>query len=245
MSATRPRGPSVLKLLGRAFPLWIGGVLFVFGLVFGGIGVREGLREQAYRDQGLMADARVVDKSIVRAERAEQSTTRYVLSYRYTTAEGEPRDGTADVSVEEWERLEPGAALPIVYLPGQIDTSRPQDDGDAVLTIVFVSIGAAFALIGGTVAFMSGRSVARMIRVLRIGADTDGTVLRAAPTNVRINRVPQWQIHYRYRDGLGRVHEAASHVVSPREGSAWNEGDAGRVRFDPERPELSVWIGRA
>jgi hypothetical protein len=26
---------------------------------------------------------------------------------------------------------------------------------------------------------------------------------------------------------------------------AWNEGDAGRVRFDPERSQHSVWIGRA
>jgi hypothetical protein len=243
MSASRPRGPSALKLVARAFPLWIGGALLVFGTVFGAVGVREALREHTYRDLGRAAEAQVVDKSIVRAERDGNGATRYVLSYRYATAEGEPRDGTADVSVEEWEQLEPGASLQIVYLPGEIDSSRVRGESNVALSIVFLSVGAVCALIGGAIAFVSGRSVAHLIRVLRTGTDTEGTVLRAGPTNVRINRVPQWQIHYRYRDRLGHVHDGASHVVSPREGSAWNEGDAGRVRFDPERPELSVWIG--
>lgn len=245
LTASRPRGPSVWKLVGRSFALWIGGALFVFGLVFAAVGAREALVEQAYRDEGMTADALVLDRSIVRAERGEQGATRYVLSYRYTTAEGEQVESSADVSVEEWEGIEPGARFPIAYLPGQLDASRPSTAGDSIVPLVFLSIGGVFTLIGGAFAFTSGRSLVRMLRVCRVGTDTEGTVTRAGPTNVSINRVPQWRIHYRYRDRLGRVHEGASHLVSPREGSSWSDGDAGCVRFDPARPEQSVWIGRA
>ncbi len=100
-----------------------------------------------------------------------------------------------------------------------------------------------FALLGGVLAFAEGRYLVRAARVLRHGLVTEGTVLRAGPTGTSINRVSQWRIHYRYRDHFGRQQEGASHLVSPEEGLTWKEGDRGTVRFDRERPEISLWVG--
>jgi hypothetical protein len=74
---------------------------------------------------------------------------------------------------------------------------------------------------------------------------TEGTVFRAGPTDLSINRIAQWRIHYRFRDQFGRAYEGQSHPVSPEEGSAWKVGDKANVRFDRRRPENSLWLGRS
>ena len=242
---SQPAGPSLWTLLSRSVQLWVGTFLLLIGIVFGIIGFQELRKDQAYRTQGLTVNATVINKSILRAKRGENSRTRYIISYRFTSGQREAVEGSTDVPVEEWERLETGHSFPVTYLPGVPDSSRGQADEKWIVALVFLCIGGVFTLLGGGLAFFDLRVGLRAIRVSRHGMATEGTVVHVGPTSTSINRVRQWRIDYRYLDHLGRTHEGASHLLSPKDGADWKEGDKGRVRFDRERTEISVWIGAA
>jgi hypothetical protein len=81
-------------------------------------------------------------------------------------------------------------------------------------------------------------------RLLVEGVPAEATVTAVHETRVSVNRVRQWRIRYRYRDHLGQTHEGRSGYLSPHDVEDWREGDRGAVRFDRDRPEVSVWVGR-
>jgi hypothetical protein len=222
----------------------MGTFLLLIGSVFFVVGVQEFQKEQTFRSQGLTAHAIVVEKSLVKAKRGENRATRYVITYRFTTQAGEERDGSADVPVEEWERVERGQTIPVTYVPGVPDANRAQGNNEWIAALVFLCLGGVFVLLGGGLAFSDARALVRATRLSRHGLVTDGTVLRAEPTGTMINRVTQWRIVYRYRDHVGRSHEASSYLMPPEEAASWKDGDTGTVRFDRERPEISLWAGR-
>jgi uncharacterized protein DUF3592 len=236
-------GPSLWAIARGSVLLWVGTLFSIVGLVFLTFGVRTSLEEHAYKTRGLDVQALVLERTLVRADHQDNPHTRYLVAYRFTSANGEVIDGTADVPVEEWERLEAGQPFAVTYLPGDPDSSRPPGSDEWIAALLFSLFGGLFALLGCVLAFAEGRYLVRAVRVLRHGLVTEGTVLRAGPTGTSINRVPQWRVHYRYRDHFGRTQEGASHLVSPEEGSTWKEGDRGTVRFDRERPEISLWVG--
>src|SRR5688500_19766929 len=102
-----------LHVSARTF-FWLAGGLFLFvglGLLYGGI--EEATQERAYREHGQAVEALVVAKSIQRASRDGNSSTKYEIAYRFTTPEGSTLEGIDSVSVDAWERLEPGSAFRI------------------------------------------------------------------------------------------------------------------------------------
>lgn len=240
-------GLSLWKLLSRAVVLWVGSFLFVIGSVFTVIGLNEAANERPYQVRGITIAATVSDKSIERANRGENSSTRYLVTYRFPSPEGREIEGSGEVSVEEWERLETGGKVSVTYLPDAPASSKLEGrNNDAWIAVyVFLAIGGVFTLLGGGLAVYDGRAVFRSIRLSRHGLPTQGTVLRIEPTSTTINRVRQWRLRYQYRDHVGRTQEAESHLLSPDEASVWEEGDTGTVRFDRERPQDSVWMGHA
>lgn len=237
-------GPSLWTMVRRSVLLWIGTLFLILGLVFLTIGVHTSLEVLAYDLRGLEVQAVVFDKTLVRANHQDNARTQYLVTYRFTSANGEERDGTADLPGEEWERLELGQTFPVTYLPDKADSSRIPSGDEWIAALVFSIIGGVFTLLGAGLAWVDVRTLVRATRVLRHGLLTEGTVLRTEPTGTSSNRVAQWQIRYRYRDQMSRTQEAVSHLVSPAEAAAWKEGDRGTVRFDRERPEISVWVGR-
>lgn len=245
MTRSAATGPSPWTLLSRAGALWVGTVLGVLGVVFAVIGVRDAYTERQYHAQGLTVAATVTDKSIERAKRGENSRTRYLVSYHFTSSDGQEVESSAEVPVEDWERLEAGQTFPVSYLPDAPGSSRAQGSGeDAWIAIyVFLAIGVVFTLLGGGLAYSDLLVILRTIRVSRHGLPTEGTIVIIRPTGTSINRAPQWRLSYRYRDHLGRTQKGAFHLLSPGEASVWKAGDRGTVRFDRERPEISVWMG--
>jgi hypothetical protein len=237
-------GPSGFKLASRSLWLWAGALLLLVGIVFTTTGIQEVRQEQDYQAQGLTVQATVSDKSIERAKRGENSRTRYVITYRFTTAQGEEADGSAEVSVEEWERLEAGHSFPVTYLADVPQSSRASGKDDWITALVMTGLGGILALLGGGLTFGSLRTILRTLRLSREGLAAEGTILHVGPTNTTINRVPQWRIRYRYRDHFGRTQEGQSHLLSPEEASGWREGDTGTVRFDRQRPEVSMLGGK-
>ena len=120
MTSSPAAGPSAWKLLSRAVALWVGTVMFLLGIVFAVIGVGEAYTERQYEEHGLTINATVTDKSIERAKRGENSRTRYLISYRFTSSEGQEVESSAEVPVEDWERLEAGQRFPVT----QADAAR-------------------------------------------------------------------------------------------------------------------------
>ena len=151
----------------------------------------------------------------------------------------------ADVAVEDWERLEAGQPFAVTYLPGDPASNRPPGGDEWIAALVFSVVGGVFTCLGAGLVFADGRKLVQAAGILRHGLVTEGTVVRTEPTATSINRVTQWQIRYSYRDHIGRTQEGVSHLLSPEDASLWKEGERGGVRFDPERPDISLWIGKS
>jgi hypothetical protein len=229
-----------ITLNTRAFFLLFGGIFLCAGtsLLYGGITTAS--REQAYAKRGEAVEAVVTSKSIQRASREGNTSTRYEIAYRFTTPDG-PVEGATAVPVEEWEALEPGRPFTITHLPGTPGSSRAQGAGGLTEAVVMMVAGALAALFGGIVFTLSARHIWREWRLLREGLAAQGTVLAVEPSNVAVNRVRQWQVRYRYQDHIGRSHEGSTGALSPEEAHTLGVGDPLTVRFDRHRPGESAW----
>jgi len=224
----------VLLLFGAAW-LLVGGIILIAGL-------RELWSERAFRRAMVRTDAVVADRTLERASRDGNPATRYSVSYRFTTAAGQPAAGGNDVDVEEWERLPPGTRVPIVYHPERPAEARLGGPGVPETPLVMFIIGGVFALIGGVLFGRAAYRTAREYRLLSRGTLVRATVVEVAPTSTSVNRVAQWQVRYRYRDAAGAEHEGSSGILPPARAQAFAPGAPVTVCYDARHPERSVWV---
>jgi hypothetical protein len=230
-----------LPLSGRSFFLFLGALFTCVGLIAAYAGLHDATRERAYQKHGQAVEAVVLSKSITRASREGNPSTKYEIAYRFTTADGRTSEGIDTVPVEEWESLEPGRPFTVTYLPGAPESSRAAGSGGMESPLIMTALGTLFALVGGIVFVKSATLVWRERRLLREGLTAAGTVLAVEPGNVAINRVRQWHVRYRYQDHVGRPQEGTSGPLPPDEARAVAVGDALTIRFDRQHPEESVW----
>lgn len=231
-----------LHVSARTF-VWLAGGLSLFvGLGFLHGGIEDAKQERAYRARGQAVQAMVVAKSIRRASREGNSSTKYEIAYRFTAADGETRNGVALVSVEDWERLELGNPFRIAYLPDEAQASRAAEEVGMGSALVMSALGSVLALLGGGFLTWSAMRLWRERRLLRSGVTTQGTILAIEPSSLAVNRVRQWNVLYSYRDHSGQTREGSSSPLPPDQAHALNVGDAVEVRFDPDRPEQSIWV---
>jgi len=232
------------RVAKRSFLLWFGAAWLLVGSFFFLKGVYEILQERRYQAEAQIVQGTVLTKSIDRARREGNPRTKYTVTYHFLAVDGRKIENKAEVSVEEWEKLEEGNALQVTYLPDAPESSRiagKKDPGSALASVV---LGGTFALIGGIFFFRSLRRIRRGLRLRREGTAAEATIVEVAPGSTAINRVRQWQIHYRYQDHFGQIQEGQSEPLPPDEVSAWHAGDTGVVRFDQQRPKDSVWLGK-
>jgi hypothetical protein len=231
-----------LHASARTF-FWLAGGLFLFvglGLLYSGI--QEAAQERAYREHGQAVEALVVAKSIQRASRDGNSSTKYEIAYRYTTAEGRTLEGVDAVSVDEWEGLEPGSAFRITYLPGASQASRAEGSGGMASAYGMMALGSLLALVGSVFLVNRVRRLLKERRLLATGMTAQGTVVAIEPSDFAVNRVRQWNVRYRYQDHLGQHQEGTSGPMPRDEAHAVQAGDTVEVRFDSERPGESMWV---
>jgi hypothetical protein len=229
-----------------AFLLLFGAVWLVVGLGFLAGGVATYRLEERYRAEGELTEAVVLTKSMDRARRGSggRRSTSYHVTYRFTTPDGRTVEGRDSVGAATWDALEERGPVRVRYLRGSPGTSRLEGGDPWWVPLLFAGIGLVLAPVGGVI-FASGWRQWRTHRRLRTGGvRTEGTVTAVRETRFSVNRVRQWRIHYRYRDQAGRAHAARSGYLPPEQVEDWQEGDVGVVRFDPDRPEVSVWVGR-
>jgi len=235
---------SFFRVARRSLMLWFGAAWLLVGSFFFLGGTYDVLQERHYQAGAQVVQGTALTKSIERASREGNPRTKYTITYRFSTMDGRIFENNVEVSVEEWEKLEEGSPLRITYLPDAPQSSRIGGKKDLGSALASAVLGGTFALIGGIFFFRSFRQVRRGLRLRREGTVAEGTVLEVASSRIRINRVRQWQIRYRYKDHFGQTQEGKSGPLTPNEVSDWHVGDTGCVRFDRQRPKDSVWVGK-
>jgi hypothetical protein len=234
---------SVFKLPSRWSLLWFGAISFTVGATLVYVGIYERQAQQHFNREAVQAQATVLSKSLEKATREGNPRTKYLLTYHFSMADGRTVEQTGEVSVDEWERQKEGSLLTVTYLPSNPDSARTSTGGDWWEPLVLGAFGVLFMLIGIFAVRYDLRHVPLAWRLSRSGLRAEGTVRKVWATGTSINRVPQWQLSYEFRDHVGRMQQGESHLLSPDEATEWHMGDKGAVRFDRERPEKNVWIG--
>jgi len=215
--------------------LWLA-VGSLFAAVGGGVLWRDAAHAERLAREGVAGSAAVLSKS--------RSGSGFAIEYRFK-AGSRVIEGSAKVDGALWDRLVEGEDVELRYVP-----SAPQvraiagEPGNRVPGIVFAALGGLFALSGALILWRAAVRRRFVADLLREGARADGEVIEVLPTNVRVNRVPQWAIRYRYRDYAGNSHEARTPPMPQEEARRWRPGERGEVRYESARPQRSVWRGR-
>jgi hypothetical protein len=234
-----------LKFARRSPTFWIGAFLLAIGSVFLAVGWSIVGQEQRYATEGRTTNGVVLTKAIERATRTgsggSRTETHYTATYRFE-ADGRTYAGTNRVSVETWERLREQEPLQVQYVASDPMINRPVGETSSALMYVFPAIGLVVGLIGATLFVRSVRSAKTRARVWSEGTPTAATVSSVEETNVKVNRRSMWVVRYQYRDHSGQTHGGTSEYMAADKANAWKAGDSIQVRFDPHRPDTSVWV---
>jgi hypothetical protein len=228
--------PGFFRLAWRS-GLCASGLFFVLvGGIFAALGGTKLAAELRYQRDGVHARGTILSKSFERASGGKSSTS-YRVTYRFATAQGAPVEATDEVDVDQWEELQKGDPFEIVYLPRSPRMNRGASSTEMPLALGFTGVGAFTLLVGGVVFFVGVRNASRHLRIRLNGMTAEATVLRHYVSG------NERYLQYRYRDLQGREHTYTDSSLTAEEYARWKVGDKGNIRFDPENPDRSVWVG--
>ena len=199
-----------------------------------------GLGERQYRS-AVTGEAAVVRKQMTLA--TSTSSTSYTVTYRARPPGGRELEKTEAVAPAVWDALAEGGVVSVQYLPARANSIRIAREPRDVVLLIVASVTGPIAAVGLWLVARGARDVWWTLRVHRHGVAADATVTAVHGTNVSVNRRIQWAIDYRFADHLGREQQGTSTPMPRAHALEWTEGDRGVVRFDPDRPDVSVWIG--
>lgn len=233
----------------KNFWLWFGGIWLLAGLPICLTGLYQGMQHQrisALLDtQGRTVEGMVLTKSITSSGSGNRrnSTPTYRITFRFTTAGG-LMTGKADVTRDTWDRLVEREPVAVTYVSDEPQRYRVEGQTNGwTAPLLMTGAGGGFATIGG---FLFVRALAGQRtteRLQREGIHTEATVSAVQVSNLRINRVNQCVVHYRYEDARGRAQKGKVYL-SPEEAAQWKEGDRAAIRYDRTRPYQNLWIGK-
>jgi Protein of unknown function (DUF3592) len=229
------------------FWLWFGGLWLATGTLFASIGGavlwRESTLEQRLALEGATVPGVVLAK---RMQGGRDQEPRFEVDYRFTPTAGALIEQTATIDGKTWDALVEGEPVAVKYVREAAWLNRvPGQTADRlILGFVFTGLGSLLAAAGGAILWWAVAHRRLVHALAREGVRVDGEVVEVAPANFRINWTPQQTIRYRYRDHAGKVHEGRSPPLTPEEAQRSRAGDRGEVRYERERPQRSVWIGK-
>jgi hypothetical protein len=230
------RQPTFFRLARRS-GLCLGGLFFVIlGGFFAASGTAKLLSELRYRNAGIHVRGTVISKSIERAS-GSQSSTSYQVIYRFVTGQGTTMEGSDQVDVDQWEELKNGEAFEVVYLPDSPQSNRSMSTTEMPLALGFAGIGTFVLLVGAVVLVAGVRAASRNARLWREGVLAEATVLAKSISG------SEYCLRYRYQDLLGREFTHYDDTLTAEEYARWEVGNVGMIRFDPQNPRRSVWVG--
>lgn len=137
------------------------------------------------------------------------------------------------------------AALAFGLLLFRLLDGDPDIGAGAWLALIIPSaVGTIFLVVGGFF-FRHGLEKSQREQRLRAsGTTTEATVLAVEPTGTKVNNRRLWHVRYTYDAFTGVVQEGESGYLSAEDAQSYRVGQQVFVRYDPERPSESVWLGR-
>jgi hypothetical protein len=161
--------PSVWQLVKKNFVYLCVGLGFVpIGAVFVFAGIYLAREESAFANRAITVEARIADKSLVKADFDKNPATRYLVHYRFTSPTGTLIDETKAVSVEEWEHLTAGDTWRIRVLPGAKLETRRTSDSNIPGVVAFLALGVIFLVVGTFVLILGIRETRRQWQHSRV-----------------------------------------------------------------------------
>jgi hypothetical protein len=222
--------------------LWLG-----LGILFAVVGAfllwQHTTTEERLARDGASASGVVMSKSR-RGDPNKQPT--YHIEYRYQSTDGTVIEQTTKVDRKTWNALAEGGPIAVHYVRDAPRLHRVQGESGErqILGWIFTPLGSLFAIAGALILWRAAAQRKLVEQLLREGARANAEVIGVAPMGLRLDRVDQWVVHYRYRDSIGRAHEGTSPPMAPEEAQRWKPGDRVEVAFERARPERSVWIAQ-
>jgi hypothetical protein len=107
-----------------------------------------------------------------------------------------------------------------------------------------LGVGTVFSILGGTFVLMGLRKIRRETHLLQAGTTTEATVVAIERTGTRVNNQRLWHVRYVYDDIISGTHEGVSGHLAPDDAQSFRLGQKAFVRYDPQRPSSSMWLGR-
>jgi len=119
--------------------------------------------------------------------------------------------------------------------PNQLDGAPPW---------IFALAGVAAILFGGFILRRTLIASARERRLMQSGIPISATVTDVRRSLVEINRQTRWYVCYRY-DYDGRTLTGESGNMPGEMTMDFKPGDRVRIKVDPQKPEESLFVGKA
>jgi hypothetical protein len=237
MSPAEDRSPA--GAVPSRFWVLFGSIWLVIGLPFVLLAFYFLLQERQLETTGRVVEAMVLTKGIDGSSDMNRSVT-----YRFTSADGQPIEGKSDVGESLWNSLTERGPVSIAYLPNRPAVNHVVGTSKLTLLIIFSFVGGLLSIAGGTIVTVARSSARTKRRLLTAGVRVPATVAEVKDMNLRVNGRTQWRLKYDYHDFRSRPHRRSLYLDAD-EASLWKPGDAGEVLFDPDRPDRAIWLGRA
>lgn len=107
-----------------------------------------------------------------------------------------------------------------------------------------LGIGISFMLIGAGIAGYGIVELQTEERLRSTGTVAQATIREVERTSTRVNGRFQYRARYEYQDSAGRTHQGSSTLLTPGQAQTWRPGDQAIIRYDPQQPATSIWLGR-
>jgi hypothetical protein len=116
--------------------------------------------------------------------------------------------------------------------------SSPQN-GPVIVIVLFPLV---FAVMGAWILWSNLSVTLTRRRLLASGTVVMARVIGLADASAEVNGDDQWAVRYEY-DAGGQTQTGDSPFMSQAAAMRWATGDRVSVRYDPARPEVSIWLG--
>ena len=211
-------------------------------LVFVGL-CAAGMLALAYLSVGdLLSDLPFLHAEVVRGTVLARDDQTGIVTYEFTTAEGQTIQARDVVNIDTRKTLEVSGPVDVEYLPGPPVRSRVGEPWQWVWPVAIVLLTLGAALVFGGMFIESLRQVLRERRLGRDGQLAEATVIAVARGMYPDSTAGWRQIRYRFVDRFGVRHEGKTPQF-PEAEAAPEVGDLGSVRYAPDNPTESVWVG--